>query len=253
MTKAFSELEERVRQSLSSAGLTFKTDVSSGGIQPDFVVQGSDGQLIIVQVKRTTTPQPGLWSRLRHQASLYETALGADRAFFVVDSPESPTDVPAVVTPDQIAAKVKEALAQHKPPKNRLVLTETEATVFAAMPFAAEYDDVFLVAMTDAARAVNAKCYRVDKEDFTGEVIEHIRDSIEKSIAVIVDLSEAKPNVMYEAGYAHALRRPTVHISSTPLSDLPFDVAGWNTLMYSKGQTTQLREPLANRLKAVLR
>jgi len=69
---------------------------------------------------------------------------------------------------------------------------------------------------------------------------------------VIVDLSEAKPNVLYEAGYAHALRKPVVHICSTPLSELPFDVRNWNTIAYRRGQTALLREPLARRLKAVM-
>src|SRR5712692_7103428 len=51
-------------------------------------------------------------------------------------------------------------------------------------------------------------------------------------ISTISGTSPGKPNVLYEAGFAHALGKPTVHICSTPLSALPFDVRNWNTIAY---------------------
>ena len=63
--------------------------------------------------------------------------------------------------------------------------------------------------------------------------------SLRRSSAVIADLSESKPNVLYEAGLAHALKRPSVHICSTPIADLPFDVRNWNTIFCRRGQTTE--------------
>jgi hypothetical protein len=124
--------------------------------------------------------------------------------------------------------------------------------VFAAMPFSREYDDTYFIAMSHAAEQVGAECKRVDRKEFSGDIVEEIKRLIRSSAAVIVDLSEAKPNVLYEAGYAHALRKPVVHICSTPLSKLPFDVRNWNTIAYRRGQTALLREPLARRLKAVM-
>jgi len=121
------------------------------------------------------------------------------------------------------------------------------------MPFDPSYDDTFLVAMAHAAKTVNAACKRVDRTEFVGDIVEEIRRLIDASIAVIVDLSEGRPNVLYEAGYAHALGKPSVHISSTPLSDLPFDVRNWNTIPYTRGGTMILRGPLSTRLKAVVR
>ncbi len=58
--------------------------------------------------------------------------------------------------------------------------------------------------------------------------------------------------MLYEVGYAHALRRPTIHISSTPMGEVPFDVAHDNTIAYGMGQTHALRDRLAKRLPAVL-
>ncbi|MGB7540127.1 MAG: hypothetical protein WBM17_16415, partial [Anaerolineales bacterium] len=124
--------------------------------------------------------------------------------------------------------------------------------IFAAMPFASEYDDTYFIAMSHAAEQVGADCKRVDLKEFSGDIVTEIKRLIQSSVAVIVDLSEAKPNVLYEAGYAHALKKPTVHICSTPLSELPFDVRNWNTIPYRRGQTALLKEPLVRRLKAVM-
>ena len=51
-----------------------------------------------------------------------------------------------------------------------------------------------------------------------GASLTDVRTLIRESSAVICDLSEARPNVLYEAGFAHALDKPTIHICSTPLS-----------------------------------
>jgi nucleoside 2-deoxyribosyltransferase len=106
--------------------------------------------------------------------------------------------------------------------------------------------------MTYASEKVNAACKRVDQEEFSGDIVSEIIRLIKQSDAVIIDLSEGKANVMYEAGYAHALEKPVVHICSTPLDDLPFDVRNWSTIPYAKGQTTKLQDTLAKRLDAVL-
>ena len=107
-------------------------------------------------------------------------------------------------------------------------------------------------AMAHAAESVGAVCDRVDHAEFAGNIVEEIKKMISESVAVIADISEGKSNVLYEVGFAHALGKPTVHVSWTPLKDLPFDVSQWNTIPYQKGQTHELRRPLAKRLQAVL-
>ena len=81
--------------------------------------------------------------------------------------------------------------------------------------------------------------------------MEEVHRLIRKSTAVIVDLSESKPNVLYEAGFAHALKKPCIHICSTALEKLPFDVAQWKTTPYEAGQTHKLRRDLTQRLKTI--
>lgn len=129
---------------------------------------------------------------------------------------------------------------------------KSDFDIFIAMPFAAEYEDVFFGPIASSARAVGGVAHRVDLEEYTGAIIEEVRRHLRQSEVVIVDLSESKPNVLYEAGFAHALEKPTIHICSTSLASLPFDVRNFNTIQYRKGQTYKLRRPLTRRLNAAI-
>src|SRR5207247_7323719 len=136
--------------------------------------------------------------------------------FVVVDGLDRNYGDKGVVNERSLLRLLRAYLAPPKTGKRPRMATPlpSKDIVFAAMPFDRQYDDTFFVAMTHAARRVNAACKRVDRTDFTGDVVSEIRRLIETSIAVLVDLSEVKPNVLYEAGYAHALLKPSVHICS---------------------------------------
>jgi hypothetical protein len=156
-----------------------------------------------------------------------------------------------VVTLDGLVPALEAEMRREKPRGKPSEVGKVERLVFAAMPFAPQYEDVFFVAMSYAAAQVNAVCDRVDRREFQGNVVDEIHRMIRKSVAVIVDLSESKPNVLYEAGFAHALKKPCVHICSTPVDKLPFDVAQWQTTLYQPGQTHKLKKELTRRLKAI--
>jgi hypothetical protein len=157
-----------------------------------------------------------------------------------------------VVTLDGLVPALQAELETTKTRSNPPEVTNVDKLVFAAMPFAPQYEDVFFIAMRHAAEQAGAVCDRVDRREFQGNIVEEIHRLIRKSIAVFVDLSEAKPNVLYETGYAHALKKPCIHICSTTVEKLPFDVAQWKTTFYHPGQTHKLAKELAQRLKAVL-
>jgi hypothetical protein len=124
--------------------------------------------------------------------------------------------------------------------------------IAAVMPFSEQFDDVYFVGMAHAATSVGAACKRVDKEEFEGDIVQKIKQDIKDSITVIADHSGVKPNVLYEVGFSHGIGKPTIHICSTPLEKLAFDVKTWNTIPYGKGRTFALKEKLAHRLKEVL-
>ena len=235
---------------LEAAGIRFHTKKAIAGLAPDFIVNAPDGRRFIVDVKRWDFE--GYTKQASQQAGLYKKAAAADGAFIVIPALKRNMPDKGVVNLDGIVPALLDSLKskgrRSNPPKTKAV----ERLVFAAMPFAPEYEDVFFVAMSHSAEQVDAVCKRVDQREFQGSVVDEIHRLIRKSVAVFVDLSESKPNVLYEAGYAHALNKKCIHICSTPLNKLPFDVAQWKTTSYKPGQIHKLRDELAARMKEVL-
>jgi hypothetical protein len=276
-TKIF---EDKLENILREAHIAYRRQPSIGGLRPDFIVTGPHGEKILLEVKMWD-PRGGNTARAFRQVQLYKKATGADQALIVMPDlkknykrrgvikleavlpslqkmfnlPQEGQDaVPSRPPIKPAGAKKSESVAARprRAPRPAPEPAASKRMIFAAMPFAGEYDDTYFIAMSHAAEQVGADCKRVDLKEFSGDIVTEIKRLIHSSVAVIVDLSEARPNVLYEAGYAHALKKPTVHICSTPLSDLPFDVRNWNTIPYRRGQTALLQEPLTRRLKAVM-
>jgi hypothetical protein len=246
--------EDEVEKLLKKAGFEFQRNPGIAGLRPDFLVTGPSGQRVIIEVK-SWDPVGGNTARALSQAEYYKRLTNADHAIVVLPDLKRNYRDRGVVSADALVETLTIYFKRQPSQNNKFFEPPPELTpiVFAAMPFEREYDDTYFVAMSHAAEKVNAACKRVDRTEFSSDIVEEIKRVITSSIAVIVDLSESKPNVLYEAGFSHALKKPTVHICSTPLEDLPFDVRNWNTIHYNKGQTAALRTPLAKRLDAVIK
>lgn len=69
----------------------------------------------------------------------------------------------------------------------------------------------------------------------TGNITELILLALEQADFIIVDISRHNPNVMYELGYAHALRKPTIIIADKDeITKIPIDVSGHYVLVYDR-------------------
>jgi hypothetical protein len=261
------KFKNRLENLLRKASIPYRRRPAIGGLRPDFIVTGPRGEKVILVVKMWD-PRGGNTARAFHQVQLYKKATGADQALIVMPDLKKNYKRKGVIKLEAVIPSLQRIFhlptgepeqrpgpgtsSAGKAPHPATEAASPRRTVFAAMPFASEYDDTYFIAMSHAAEQIGAECKRVDRREFSGDIVEEIKLLISSSAAVIVDLSEAKPNVLYEAGYAHALHKPTVHICATPLSELPFDVRNWNTIPYRLGQTALLREPLTRRLKAVM-
>jgi len=51
--------------------------------------------------------------------------------------------------------------------------------------------------------------------------------SIQESSFLIADITPDNPNVFYEVGYAHGLKKPTILLSDRRRDNLPFDCPGF--------------------------
>jgi nucleoside 2-deoxyribosyltransferase len=72
-------------------------------------------------------------------------------------------------------------------------------------------------------------------------IVESIQQAIARADLVIVDLTESNPNVMYEMGFAHALRKPVLPIVQQRIGHVPSDIAGYLYLVYDPSEPDELR------------
>lgn len=122
--------------------------------------------------------------------------------------------------------------------------------VFVVMPFAKEFEDVYLLGIRDVAESLAFTVERADDIEHTQSILDVIRARIRAADAVVGDTTGSNPNVFYEIGYAHALDLPTILIARKG-SQVPFDLSSVNHIMYET--IIELRERLKKRLSAVLR
>jgi nucleoside 2-deoxyribosyltransferase len=90
---------------------------------------------------------------------------------------------------------------------------------------------------------------RADEIEHQDRITDLILSEIERCEMVIADLSYERPNVYYEIGYAHALKRRPILYRKTG-TKLHFDLSVHNVPEYKN--LTELRSLLLKRLEAVL-
>jgi len=72
-----------------------------------------------------------------------------------------------------------------------------------------------------------------------------VTDAIQNADFIVADVTRKNPNVLYELGYAHALRKPTLLLLSTKSTgELPFDLAGYQMAAYDPDDLTSLRKQI---------
>jgi hypothetical protein len=124
--------------------------------------------------------------------------------------------------------------------------------VFVAMPMAGErpeYDDV-LDAIKAAADACGLVAERVDEVQSNERITDRLLESIRRAEFVIADLTDARPNVFYEAGYAYGLGKTPIYVAREG-TKLEFDLRDYPVIFFSSMR--QLRVGLEKRLRAINR
>lgn len=127
-------------------------------------------------------------------------------------------------------------------------MAAAKPTVFVAMPFASEMDDLFHYGIQGAIHGAGMLAERADLASFTGDVMDWVRLRIERARLVVADLSTANPNVFLEVGYAWGRKVPTVLVVRDS-ETLKFDVRSQRCLVY--GSIKDLEEKLGRELVAL--
>jgi hypothetical protein len=103
--------------------------------------------------------------------------------------------------------------------------------VFVAMPFAKEFQDVYIFGIQGPVNNAGYLCERVDMIAFTGDVLDRVKSRIETASLIIADLTGANPNVYLEVGYAWGKDRPTLLLAREG-EEPKFDVRQQRRLVY---------------------
>jgi len=103
---------------------------------------------------------------------------------------------------------------------------------FVMMPFANPIGGYYKTIYEPAINKAGLKPVRADDDMFTtGKIIDQICQGIVAARVLVAELSGRNPNVFYEMGLAHALRKPVVLVSSNQ-ADVPFDVKHIRVIFY---------------------
>ena len=125
-----------------------------------------------------------------------------------------------------------------------------QGRVFIAMPMTTENPQLEDIheAVKNAASDVGLFAERVDEQISNEKITDRIIEAIEKADFVVADLSHARPNVYWEAGYAHGLEKTPIYIARKG-TELEFDVKDYPVIFYENA--TRLRMKLAERLQGL--
>lgn len=106
-------------------------------------------------------------------------------------------------------------------------------TCFIMMPFADPIGEYYNKIYEPAIKKAGLTPVRADNEIFgTGKIIDQIWNGISSSKVLIAELTHRNPNVYYELGIAHALKKPVVLVCSNE-DDVPFDLKHIRVIYYN--------------------
>ncbi|HEU4455857.1 MAG TPA: hypothetical protein VFR81_22520 [Longimicrobium sp.] len=100
----------------------------------------------------------------------------------------------------------------------------TPRTVFVIMSFkdAPEYRDLYK-SIGEVCEEFDYRARRVDESNLRKRIIPEIIRQVRESAFVIADVTEGKPNVYYELGYADGLGKEVI-LTAKKGTELPFDI-----------------------------
>ena len=105
---------------------------------------------------------------------------------------------------------------------------------FVMMPFGSPIGDYYFSVYKPAIEKANLNPVRADNEIFgAGKIMDQVWSGINAAKVLVAELTTKNPNVFYELGIAHALRKPVVLVSSNE-DDVPFDLKHIRVIYYNK-------------------
>ena len=103
---------------------------------------------------------------------------------------------------------------------------------FVIMPFGEEFDAVYESFMKPVLEEAGFEVARADDIESQQNILKDILDRIHMSDLIVADLTSANPNVFYELGVAHALRKSVILVTQS-IEEAPFNLNSYRLLEYN--------------------
>lgn len=103
---------------------------------------------------------------------------------------------------------------------------------FVMQPFAAPLGNYYEKIYKPAIEKAGLRPVRADAEIFaTGKIMDQVWSGINAAKVLVAELTSRNPNVFYELGLAHAMKKPVVLVSAKE-EDVPFDLQHIRVIYY---------------------
>jgi hypothetical protein len=134
-----------------------------------------------------------------------------------------------------------------------MAVDDRRPNAFIAMQFSEPYNEVYRDAIQPFVEEIGYEPMRVDDISRPGIVLNDIWNQLTESSVVIAEVTEANPNVYYEIGAAHSLKKPTILLAQRG-TKLPFDIGPHRCIFYDNTipGRAKLLESLKSSLTSVL-
>jgi hypothetical protein len=136
------------------------------------------------------------------------------------------------------------------------VSVKASDSCFVMQPFAAPLGNYYDKIYKPAIEKAGLLPVRADAEIFgTGKIMDQVWRGINAAKVLVAELTSRNPNVFYELGLSHALRKPVVLVSSNE-ADVPFDLHHIRVIYYDVNDPfwgTKLIEKVAENILSALK
>lgn len=149
---------------------------------------------------------------------------------------------------DQLRTELEATRHVASPQRHAAQIRRNYAFIAMAMdPQDPQLDDV-LDAIKDGAMRSNVVAERIDERATNEPITRRMLKAIEEAEYVVVDLTNPRPNVYYEAGYAQGMGKTPVYVARQGV-EIPFDVRDYPVIIYPNMR--ELKNSLAERLESI--
>lgn len=125
-----------------------------------------------------------------------------------------------------------------------------EIFVLVLMPFEESFKEVYASGIRPACQLAGALCERVDEMIFTHNILTQIYQKISEADLIVAEMIGRNPNVFYEAGYAHALKKQVIFLTQME-EDIPFNLKHYQHIVYGK-EINKLKNELFRKVSWVI-